>query len=737
MTAKTVTNDDIAFVNENGVMFIKTQGVKFPCGYSKAEADAKFVTSTYTDGRYLKLTGGTLSGDLYIAASGAYSTYWTIDFTTLADDTISYSDSSVITYGDYTSNRVSISGVQKQMYAPKDWLVKNGRLVTYSSGSRPVFITRDRDEVYIQKEDQLVIVGSCAAQSGVVDREKTPSSYIQSITTTVNDGVYTETIIFSQTHLNSAQPIFLYRHSYIQKIYYKAKRYSNQLRFMSPHGYSYMRLHEDNNMTHLELTADKFWTSKINATEIVNRNSSNSYFLLGGGGTIARSNYLTSDVSYLPLTGGTLTGDVTFNNAGMVLSHDDGAATLDMELTTGMNITPGGLSITTDAGIDGGFSGYYSAGDESSNNNIPVLSFNIDRQGYNILNRQGSGTSAKNVAEATYDQYGAIVGKTVDPSDSSEVLTDFGFGFFAEEPSSDSFVGLTPTGVKLYGGSSSKILVSDGTMNTLKTINGESLLGSGDVAHVFYFDTYDALTTPTISTGIPATATSVSVGGVHFFSKINKFLALVTYSYSSTGYRQWFNIKDGRVVDSLGTTIASVPTLDSEYPRNSYGKAPDIYICTGTSVAYFGTGSGSTATGLTKLYGSLASKNSLSFGELTNKPTTLSGYGITDAVSTNGGTINGELTINSPVGTGIIFGNSGTITAETDGLYISAATSSGNPYVTIGSDCQIDVDGWIYTPAVTIGNESNGAQLYFYDDSGAKYLFNVDKAKQLGLMTAI
>lgn len=148
---------------------------------------------------------------------------------------------------------------------------------------------------------------------------------------------------------------------------------------MSPHGYSYMRLHEDNNMTHLELTADKFWTSKINATEIVNRNSSNSYFLLGGGGTIARSNYLTSDVSYLPLTGGTLTGDVTFNNAGMVLSHDDGAATLDMELTTGMNITPGGLSITTDAGIDGGFSGYYSAGDESSNNNIPVLSFNIDR----------------------------------------------------------------------------------------------------------------------------------------------------------------------------------------------------------------------------------------------------------------------------------------------------------------------------------------------------------------------
>lgn len=56
ITAKTVTNDDIAFVNENGVMFIQTQGVKFPCGYSKAEAD----------GRYLKLTGGTLTGTLVL-----------------------------------------------------------------------------------------------------------------------------------------------------------------------------------------------------------------------------------------------------------------------------------------------------------------------------------------------------------------------------------------------------------------------------------------------------------------------------------------------------------------------------------------------------------------------------------------------------------------------------------------------------------------------------------------------
>lgn len=162
MTAKTVTNDDIAFVNENGVMFIKTQGVKFPCGYSKAEADAKFVTSSYTDGRYLKLTGGTLSGSLTIGPNNTCSTKWSIDFSSLADGTISYSDSDVISYDIYTSNRVSISGVQKWMYAPNTWIVRGGRLVTYSNGSRPMFIKTEYDSAYIKKGDRLVIVGSCA-----------------------------------------------------------------------------------------------------------------------------------------------------------------------------------------------------------------------------------------------------------------------------------------------------------------------------------------------------------------------------------------------------------------------------------------------------------------------------------------------------------------------------------------------------------------------------------------------
>ena len=187
-----------------------------------------------------------------------------------------------------------------------------------------------------------------------------------------------------------------------------------------------------------------------------------------------------ADNRYLKLTGGTLTGHVYFDDASVVFIGDGTRSSLELESTSGMDITDNGYSITTDAGIDGGFSGYWNDGTASSNNNIPIASFNIDYNGYNIRGRDGSGSSAKNVARATHDSYGAIVGKTDDPSDIT--LEEYGFGFFADFPSSDSFVGLTPTGVKLYGGSSSKILVSDGTMSTLKTINNTSLLGSGNIS---------------------------------------------------------------------------------------------------------------------------------------------------------------------------------------------------------------------------------------------------------------
>lgn len=268
------------------------------------------------------------------------------------------------------------------------------------------------------------------------------------------------------------------------------------------------------------------------------------------------------------------------------------------EFASGVNITDSRLSLTTDCGVDGGYSGYLANGDEVSNNDIPISSFNIDCMGYNIWNRQGSGTSAKNVSEATYDQYGAVVGKTKDPSDSNIVLEDYGFGFFSEYQSSDSFVGLTPTGVKLYGGSSSKILVSDGTMNTLKTVNGESLLGSGDVSHTFHFDAYNTTVTPTIATSIPVTATDIKTGGVTFYTKVNKFLVSVSYNNNNVGYNALFNLKDGYPVNNLNSTIAGTQRVASKYPHNMYAKYPDVYICTGTSITYYCNGSGSSAAAL-------------------------------------------------------------------------------------------------------------------------------------------
>ncbi len=328
-----------------------------------------------------------------------------------------------------------------------------------------------------------------------------------------------------------------------------------------------------------------------------------------------------ADNRYLKLTGGTLTGNLQLDDAIVAFADDTTRTLLGLESTLGMDVSGNGYSITTDAGIDGGFSGYYDNATASTNNNIPVASFNIDCNGYNIRYRKGSGSSARNVIEAGYDHYGAIVARTTDPSGSGVVLTDFGFGFFGNTPTSDSFIGLTPTGVKLYGGSSSKILVSDGTTSTLKTINNTSLLGSGNISVLTSHQ--DISGKQDKSTAVTHTANS-SVGSGTRPVYVNASGQAMAISYA-LGNACSKTVRTKTAVGNSGWTNLST---DQSY-------VPDMAFIAYWNGAYSGTSS-NLAYCNKGAFGSFATKSSLAFSELTSKPTTISGYGITDAKISSG-----------------------------------------------------------------------------------------------------
>ncbi len=104
-----------------------------------------------------------------------------------------------------------------------------------------------------------------------------------------------------------------------------------------------------------------------------------------------------------------------------------------------------------------------------------------------------------------------------------------------------------------------------------------------------------------------------------------------------------------RAVDSL-----LVPTMNTiAYWNGAYNSAGS------SNLAYCSKGA----------FGTFAAKSSLAFSELTSKPTTLSGYGITDALPLTGGTLTGALTVQSTItATGTIYSSTGIYTAG----YVSA-----------------------------------------------------------------
>lgn len=250
--------------------------------------------------------------------------------------------------------------------------------------------------------------------------------------------------------------------------------------------------------------------------------------------------------------------------------------------------------LLTDAGIDGGWGGYYDMGDASSNNGIPVAAFTVDWNGFQSYTREGSGESAKYDLYTFLDsQAGLFVGIGEDPSIEAS-SGDFGIGFFAEYPTDENFYGLTPTGVKLYGGSSSKLVVSDGTMTELKTVNKTSILGTGNIniQNVYYF--YDTITCTITTDTVPITATDVKVSNVYYSSDNKLFVCNVTYNYNSSGYSKYYKISGGYPIDDIGSVIIRTKVADGSV-QNSTPEQNNIYVNQSTGVSYYTTTSSTLA----------------------------------------------------------------------------------------------------------------------------------------------
>lgn len=464
IAAKTVTDDDIAFVNENGVMFIQVKGIKFPCGYSKAEADA----------RYLKLTGGTLTGDLNIQ--------------------------------------------------DKDDEFTNINFVN-SSGKTFSYLNCDTVQLY--------------SQSGAIE----------------------------------------HAHLMIDEVQVRCSW-----------GYT-----------------DKYWTGSygpgtIYLSERDTKNKTDAY-LFGFStdeGIRASSGYNQNSIA-ISQEEGIRWGvqDATYSDSWYTTLNrsDRGEKKAMTEKCFGPS------TLVTNNGIDGGLAGHSDDKDYASNNNTPRYGFQISHDGYYIKHRSGSGSSAQFVTSGYHDQYGAVVGCDKDPATSSVVFSDYGFGFFAEYPEDSSFCGLTPTGVKLYGGSSSKVVVSDGTMSELKTVNGTSLLGSGNIAvptqRIRFFNAVSSGIT--VSTSFPSSALKAVITGVSYDTAKNKFIASANFTNitSQTVGSGNYYIVNGTL--GVSTSIGSSYTVADSYPQNStpeynviYASVPSLLV-TGTGKMYYYTGSTLTA----------------------------------------------------------------------------------------------------------------------------------------------
>lgn len=173
---------------------------------------------------------------------------------------------------------------------------------------------------------------------------------------------------------------------------------------------------------------------------------------------------------------------------------------------------------------------------------------------------------------------------------------------------------------------------------TARTINGTSFDGSAAITTAKWG------TARNISIGDGTnTGTAVSVDGSAAVTLKLPGTIKAKFVSSTSSAATSFLMGDGSVTTKKNLTSVShcgwtsttadallVPTMNTiacwNGAYNSSGSSNLTYCCKGA-------------------FGTFAAKSSLAFSELTSKPTTLSGYGITDALPLTGGTLTGPLTV--------------------------------------------------------------------------------------------
>lgn len=704
-TAKTVTDDDIAFVNEGGVMSIQTKGITFPCGYSKAEADD----------RYLKLTGGTLTGDLFLTedsgivlddylrisstdistyANNNYKEYFTLvnDELTLSaswgeankywkycagPDTFNYQQEMYNTSTKQWSDEyIWLNPSWYHNYCRPDWSVGEG-LELISTGAN-IYGVQESDDIgdnnyvpknsfFLQADDGLTLfkrMGSGTSASNEVvaeylthmitvgDGNVPNANSLCATAITINVGnlggtdylemapalgysisckedtdteAHVSWLMAKQLGLDNSQVMidkdsmwFMTTSGDTDAWYGRDKAWigseSTGVRIKESEilmgGPVETNHYTSINPAKIELIADDGYTLQIQ--------SANSYPSITCVGGRMPSSLLTATIDYSQLCPDILTiqdyadgtqyynmnlsyDSICFNARTRATVNDDwddwfnyNSIYLSGSKNCPINQNLSNCGLVTDAGIDGGWGGYYDYGDAARNNNVPVASFTVDHRGFSVYSREGSGKTADYDLTTFLDsQSGLFVGIGEDPSLEAS-SGDYGIGFFDDYPTKTNFYGLTPTGVKLYGGSSSKLVVSDGTMTELKTINKTSILGTGNIntQDVYYF--YDTIACIITTDPVPATATDVKVNRVYYSSDNKVFVCNVTYNYNSSGYSKYYKISGGYPIDDLGSVVIRTKVADGSV-QNSTPEQNNIYINQSTGVSYYTTTSSTLA----------------------------------------------------------------------------------------------------------------------------------------------